>query len=92
LAIHHQSVKAMLISVVILSIAVPIQISMTSPKFEPYIVKATIDTAVLMGFPASRAARKYALQAQKPDFFMTEMAIPTKPIEWRLLYFKKLFS
>ena len=82
----------MLISAVILSIAVPMQISITSPKFEPYIVKATIDTAVLMGFPASRAARKHALQSQKPDFFMTEMAIPTKPIEWRLLYFKKLFS
>ena len=65
---------------------------MTHPKFEPFVVKATIDAAVLMGFPASRAARKYALQAQKPDFFMAEMAIPLKPVEWRLLYFRKLFS
>ena len=68
------------------------QISMANPKFEPFIVKATIDAAVLMGFPASKAARKYALLAQKPDFFMTEMAIPLKPVEWRLLYFRKLFS
>ena len=82
----------MLISAFILSIAVPMQISMTNPKFEPFIVKATIDAAVLMGFPASRAARKYALQSQKPDFFMTEMAFSFKPLEWRLLYFKKLFS
>ena len=65
---------------------------MTNPKFEPYVVKVTIDAAVLMGFPASRAARKYALQAQKPDFFMTEMAFPFKPVEWRLLYFRKLLS
>lgn len=82
----------MLISAVILSIAVPLQISITNPRFEPFIVKATIDAAVLMGFPASRAARKYALQTQKPDFFMTELDPPSKHVEWRLLYFRKQFS
>ena len=51
----------MLISAVILSIAVPLQISITNPKFEPFIVKATIDAAVLIGLPSSKAARKYAL-------------------------------
>jgi len=68
------------------------QISMTNPKFEPFILKATINTAVLIGLPASKAARKYALQSQKPDFLMTEAHLAVEPVEWRRLYFRKLFS
>jgi len=92
LAIRHQSDNAMLFSAIILSILVPLQISLKNPRFEPFIVKATIDTAVLAGFPASKAARKYALQAQKPDFLMTEAFLAAEPVEWRRLYFRKLFS
>jgi hypothetical protein len=65
---------------------------MTNPKFELFIVKATINTAVLIGLPASKAARKYALQSQKPDFLMTEAHLAVEPVEWRRLYFRKLFS
>jgi len=82
----------MLISVVILSIAVPMQISMTNPRFEPFIVKATIDAAVLIGLPSSKAARKYALQSQKPDYLMSEAHLSSEPVSWRRLYFRKLFS
>ena len=82
----------MLTSAIILSIVVPMQISMTNPKFELFIVKATINTAVLIGLPASKAARKYALQSQKPDFLMTEAHLAVEPVEWRKLYFRKLFS
>ena len=82
----------MLTSAIILSIVVPMQISMTNPKFELFIVKATINTAVLIGLPASKAARKYALQSQKPDFLMTEAHLAVEPVEWRRLYFRKLFS
>jgi hypothetical protein len=82
----------MISSAIILSILVPLQISLKNPRFEPFIVKATIDTAVLAGFPASKAARKYALQLQKPDFIMTEAYLAVEPVEWRRLYFRKLFS
>jgi len=92
LAIRHPSDNAMLFSAIILSILVPLQISLINPRFEPFIVKATIDTAVLAGFPASKAARKYALKAQMPDFLMTEAYLATEPVEWRRLYFRKLFS
>jgi hypothetical protein len=82
----------MLISAIILSIVVPMQISITNPKFELLIVKATINAAVLIGLPASKAARKYAVRAQKPDFLMTEAHLALEPVEWRRLYFRKHFS
>lgn len=82
----------MITSAVIFSIVLPIQISLTQPKFEPFIVKATIDAAVLIGLPSSKAARKYALQAQKPDFLMTEAHLASEPVSWRRLYFRKFFS
>ena len=82
----------MLASAIILSIVLPMQISTTNPKFEPFIVKATIDAAVLAGFPASKAARKYALKAQSPDYLMTQAHLAVEPIEWRKLYFRKFFS
>lgn len=92
LAIRHQSANAMLIGAIILSIMVPMGASLAKPKFEPFIVKATIDAAVLIGLPSSKAAKKYALQAQKPDFLMTEAYISSEPVSWRKLYFRKLFS
>lgn len=82
----------MLTSAIILGIVLPMQISITQPKFEPFIVKATIDAAVLIGLPSSKAARKYALQAQKPDFLMTEAHLASEPVSWRKLYFRKFFS
>lgn len=82
----------MLISAIVLSIVVPIQVSMTKPHFEPFIAQATIDAAVLIGLPSSKAARKYALQSQKPDFLMAEAHLASEPVSWRKLYFRKFFS
>jgi len=82
----------MLFSAIILSVVVPMQVSMTSPKFDPFIVKATIDTAVLVGLPSSKAARKYALQAQKPEPLMAEALLVSEPVNWRKLYFRKFCS
>jgi len=82
----------MLFSAIILSVVVPMQVSTANPKFELFIVKVTIDTAVLIGLPSSKAAKKYALQSQKPDFLMAEAYIFSEPVSWRKLYFRKLFS
>ncbi len=82
----------MLASAIILSIVMPMQVALHNPKFEPFIVKATIDAAVIAGIPSSRSAKKYALQAQKPDFLMSEAHLASEPVGWRRLYFRKLFS
>ena len=92
LVIRHQSANVMLIGAIIISIVVPMGASITKPHFEPFIVKATIDAAVLIGLPSSKAAKKYALQSQKPDFLMAEAYISSEPVSWRKLYFRKLFS
>ena len=82
----------MLIGALILSIVVPMGASIAKPHFEPFIVKATIDAAVLIGLPSSKAAKKYALQLQKPDFLMKEAYLASEPVNWRRLYFRKIFS
>ena len=92
MAIHHQNVSTMLIGAIILSIVIPMGASLTKPHFEPFIVKATIDAAVLIGLPSSKAAKKYALQLQKPDFLMTEAYISSEPVSWRKLYLRKFLS
>ena len=92
LAIRHQSGSTMIFSAIILSIVLPMQISMTNPKFKPFIVGATIDAAVLVGLPSSKAAKKYALQSQKQDFLMTEAHLASEPVSWRRLYFRKMFA
>lgn len=82
----------MLSSAIILSILLPLQISTAHPRFEPFIVKAAIDAAVIAGMPASKAARKYALVSQKPDYIAEQTHQIVEIVEWRKLYFRKLFS
>lgn len=82
----------MFFNALIITVILPIQTCASNPKFEPFVVKAVIDTAVLIGLPASKTARKNAMQAQKPDFFSAEMALASKPVGWRRLYFRKEFS
>ena len=82
----------MIFSAIILSIVMPMQVALHNPKFEPFIVQATIDAAVIAGLPASKAAKKYVFQAQKPDFLMTEAYLASDPVGLRRLYFRKLFS
>lgn len=88
----RQPSDKMLFSAIILSIVMPMQIALNHPRFELFIVQATIDAAVIAGIPASKAAKKYALQSQKPDFLMAEAHLASEPVSWRRLYFRKLFS
>ena len=67
----------MLSSALIISLLLPLQISYKNPRFELFIVQATIDAAVIAGLPASKAAKKYVLQAQtQPEF---NLAAKTRP-------------
>lgn len=68
------------------------QISQANPKFELFAVKATIDTAVIIGIPCSRAAKDYARKVQAPDFVLSAADQSFTPVGWRKLYFRKLFA
>ena len=82
----------MIASALILSILRPVQISQANPKFELFAVKATIDTAVIIGIPCSRAAKDYARRVQAPDFVLAAADQSITPVGWRKLYFRKLFA
>ena len=82
----------MLSSAIILSLVLPLQISGSQPHFEPFVVQATIDAAVILGLPASKAARKYALGSQKTEFQSAQTFQASDAVDWRKLYFRKLFS
>jgi hypothetical protein len=56
----------MIFSAIILSIVMPLQIAMKNPKFEPFIVQATLDAAVIAGIPASRSAKNMHCKRKNP--------------------------
>ena len=76
---------------VFMSLFVPIQISPHNPTFQPFIVQATIDAAVIAGMPASKAARKHAALKQAPEFITAQADQATTPVSWRRLYFRTHF-
>ncbi len=91
MATLHPSDSAMISSAVILSILVPLQISLKNPRFEPFIVKATIDAAIILGLPASKAARKYALISQTSETLATASSQAPEIVSGRKLFFRRYF-
>lgn len=81
----------MLAGAIFMSLFVPIQISAHNPKFELFIVQATIDAAVIAGMPASKAAKKHAALKQIPEFIPAEANQSFAPVSWRRLYFRTHF-
>ncbi len=81
----------MLSGIIVLSLILPLQISAHNPRFEPFIVQAVIDSAVIVGMPASKSARKYAGSKQKLDFMANEANQEASPVNWRRLYFRTHF-
>jgi hypothetical protein len=82
----------MLSCAIILSVVLPLQLFGANTHFEPFIVKATIDAAVIAGIPSSKSAKKYALNAQKAEYLATQACQTSEVVGWRRLYFRKLFS
>lgn len=76
---------------IFMSLFVPLQISLHDPRFEPFIVQATIDAAVIAGMPASNAAKKHAALKQMPEFIATQANQHITPVGWRRLYFRTHF-
>lgn len=76
---------------VFMSLFVPLQISPHAPRFELFIIQATIDAAVIAGMPASKAARKHFALKQIPEFITAQADQVTTPVSWRRLYFRTHF-
>lgn len=82
----------MLSCAIIISVVLPLQVFGANTHFELFIVKATIDAAVIAGAPASKAAKKYALISQRSEFLASETYQASETVSWRRLYFRKYFS
>ena len=59
---------------------------------KPYVVKAVIDSARIIGFPSSRAAKDYAQRIQIPDQHASQFYQPSELVSWRRLFFREYFK
>jgi hypothetical protein len=81
----------MLSGAIFLSLILPLQISLHNPKFEPFLVQATIDAAIITGLPPSKSARKRALISQAPEFLAKESLQAPEIVSIRRLFFRRYF-
>lgn len=81
----------MISSALILSVLMPMQISQANPKFEAFIVQATIDAALIAGLPPSKAARKDARPKQVSDPLTKESHQALAIVSARRLFFRGYF-
>jgi len=81
----------MLSGAIFLSLILPLQISLQNPKFEPFLVQATIDAAIIAGLPPSKSARKRAQISQAPEFLAKESLQAPEIVSIRRLFFRRYF-
>jgi hypothetical protein len=86
----------MILNAIYFSIFMPLSIqsanSAPSMMAKPYVVKAVIDSARIIGFPSSRAAREYAQKIQMPDPSAQHFYVWSEPVSWRRLFFREYFK
>lgn len=86
----------MILNVIYFSIFMPLSIQNVSaaPSMmaKPYVVKAVVDSARIIGFPSSRAAKDYAKKIQMPDPSIQHFDILAEPVSWRRLFFREYFK
>jgi hypothetical protein len=82
----------MLAGYLILSCLLPAQLNAPIRTCsEPYIVKAIIDAAIIVGLPPSKAARKHALLSQSSEALSKEAFQATEVVGLRRLFFRRYF-
>jgi hypothetical protein len=81
----------MLSGALFLSLVLPLQISLHNPKFEPFLVQATIDAAIIAGLPPSKSAKRRALMSQSPEFLAKEALQAPEIVSVRRLFFRRYF-
>jgi hypothetical protein len=78
-----------------LSFVWPVSIQGTHPASfnlnKPFMVKAAVDTARIIGLPVARAARDYAQKIQMPDPTLQHLNVFPEPVSWRRLFFREYF-
>ena len=86
----------MILSAIYFSIFMPLSIQSTNvaPSIiaKPYVVKAVVDSARIIGLPSSRAAKDYAKKLQMPDPSIQNFDILSEPVSWRRLFFREYFK
>ena len=86
----------MILNAIYFSIFMPlsIQSAYAGPTMvaKPYVVKAVVDSARIIGFPSSRAAKDYAQRIQTPDQHITQLYQPFELVSWRRLFFREYFK
>lgn len=86
----------MILNAIYFSIFMPlsIQSAYAGPTMvaKPYLVKAVVDSARIIGFPSSRAAKDYAQRIQMPDPSAQYFYIISEPVSWRRLFFREYFK
>ena len=86
----------MIFNAIYLSFILPLSIQSTgaeSPMLnKPFVVQAVIDSARIIGFPPSRAARDYARKIQLPDPINVHFYRADEPVSSRQLFFRQYFQ
>ena len=86
----------MILNAIFFSIFMPLSIqsanAASSMMAKPYVVSAVIDSARIIGFPSSRAAKDYAQRIQMPDPSTQYFYISSEPVSWSRLFFREYFK
>jgi hypothetical protein len=86
----------MILGAIYFSIFMPLAIqspnAAPSMMAKPYVVKAVVDSARIIGFPPSRAARDYARKIQLPDPMNVYFYKTDEPVSSRQLFFRQYFQ
>lgn len=86
----------MILNAIYLSIFMPLSIQGTHAGpidiNTPFLVKAVVDSARIIGLPSSRAAKAYAKKIQMPDPVFQQLAATPEPISDRKLFFRNYFK
>lgn len=80
----------MLLGAVMFTLLLPIQCADTMNM--GFVVQATVDTAKIIGLPASKLVIEKNRLAQQPSFFENETLLTSKPVPWRKLFFRNYFQ
>jgi hypothetical protein len=81
----------MLYGAVFISFILPLQISTQNPRFEPFLVQAIIDSAIIIGLPPSKLARRKAFLSQMPEPLTKESYQASEVVTVRKLFFRRYF-
>ena len=86
----------MILNAIFFSIFIPLSVQSLNDRplmiGKPYLVKAVVDSACIIGLPSSRAAKDYAQRRQMLDPSIQFFYTLSEPVSWRMLFFREYFT